>query len=508
VHIHPSRRPRFRGLALAVAASGSLLIVQLPRLSAQSEDGPYRMLLTPERALAFVQAADRKLDYIPGEVLVKFKAGVGAAGQQRALGVLRSRPALSDLRWIGDVALVTDYTEWNATILATQLRAQPEVAYAQPNHLYRTNTTPNDPGFAERQWNFAALDMERAWDLNAGASDAITVAVLDTGVTSVSRSFLFQTWNGQSIQLVNVPFARNPDLSESRIVKPRDMIFWEGPVLDMEGHGTHVASTIGEDTNNSLAEAGIAYHVKVMPVKVCLGYWEIQFALSASGFRGFAPEDVGGCGGSEIADGIRYAADNGAQVLNLSLGGSEPDDTVRDALTYAVGKGAFVAIAMGNAYEEGNPVNYPAAYAAAIPGVMSVGAVGPTLARSYYSSTGPHIEIAAPGGDDRQGGGKGMIWQTTIFRADSRPGFVMSPRFDRYAEAAYEGTSMAAPHVAGIAALMISHGVTKPSAVEAIIEKTARFLGAPDARTPGRNEEYGFGLIQPRAALHGVGVAK
>jgi serine protease len=91
---------------------------------------------------------------------------------------------------------------------------------------------------------------------------------------------------------------------------------------------------------------------------------------------------------------------------------------------------------------------------------------------------------------------------------DSDPAAVTLPRFDRYAEAGYQGTSMASPHVAGIAALIISHGVTTPAAVEALIARTARFLGTPDAATPGKNEEYGYGLIQPRAALRGFGVAK
>ena len=177
-------------------------------------------------------------------------------------------------------------------------------------------------------------------------------------------------------------------------------------------------------------------------------------------------------------------------------------------MNYAVGKGAFVAIAMGNEYEDGNPTEYPAAYAADIAGVMSVGAVGPSLKRAYYSSTGPHIEISAPGGNDREGGATAMIWQATILRADSSPVTVLSPRFDRYAESAFEGTSMASPHVAGVAALIMSQGVTSPAVVEALITKTALPLGAPDADTPGRNREYGYGLVQPRAALRGFGLAK
>jgi serine protease len=141
-------------------------------------------------------------------------------------------------------------------------------------------------------------------------------------------------------------------------------------------------------------------------------------------------------------------------------GGPESSVILRDALSYAVGKGAFISIAMGNSYEEGNPIEYPAAHAADLDGVMSVGALGPSLTRSFYSSTGPHIEISAPGGSSREGGASGMIWQATILGADSNPVTIISPRFDRYAESGYQGTSMAAPHVAGIAALIISQGVT------------------------------------------------
>jgi serine protease len=496
---------RFALTVLALVVTQSVGSVRGQSPDAKPE---YPMLLTPERALAFVQAADRKLDYVPGEVLVKFRDGVSAGAQQRALSALRSRPSPSALHWVGEVALLTDRREPDAARLAAQLQAQPEVDYAEPNYLYRVHATPNDPGFAERQWNFAALDMARAWDINAGGNDSIVVAVIDTGVTSVARSYSFPTWNGRSLQNVVVPYGANPDFAANRIVSSKDFIFWDGPVLDMEGHGTHVASTIGEDTNNSLAEAGIAYRVKLMPLKVCVGYWEIQFAMSSSGYRGFVPPDAGGCGDSEIAEAVRYAADNGAKVINMSLGGPQPSSTMRDALRYAVEKGAFVAISMGNEYEDGNPVSYPARYAADLNGAMSVGAVGRSLTRAFYSSTGAHIEIAAPGGNDRDGGANGMIWQATIMRSDSNPQTVTSPRFDRYAESPFEGTSMAAPHVAGIAALLMSHGVTSPAAVEALIKQTARPLGAADAGTPGRNQEYGYGLIQPRAALRGFGVAK
>ncbi len=269
----------------------------------------------------------------------------------------------------------------------------------------------------------------------------------------------------------------------------------------MDGHGTHVSSTVGEDTNNDIAVAGVAFASKIMPVKACVSYWDVQFAMSAAGIPGFTPLNAGGCPVSAVVQGIRFAADNGANVVNLSLGGFQASNAERDAITYAVGKGVFVAIAAGNEFEEGNPTEFPAGFAPEIDGAMSVAAVGRSLRRSFYSNTGSHIEIAAPGGDSRDGGLDGMVWQATLSFFDSDPSTIVFPRFDRYVESPYQGTSMATPHVAGIAALLMSQGITKPAAVEAAIRATARDLGST-----GRDSEFGFGLIQPRAALRGVGV--
>ena len=150
----------------------------------------------------------------------------------------------------------------------------------------------------------------------------------------------------------------------------------------------------------------------------------------------------------------------------------------------------------------------PAADAPSIDGAIAVGAIGRSLTRAYYSNTGNHIEIAAPGGNDRDGGGAGMIWQATIYPPDSDETLTLIPRFDRYAEVAYEGTSMATPHVVGVAALIMSQGVTSPAAVEALIKRTAKPLGASSSSRPGWNADFGYGLIQPRAALRGFGIAR
>lgn len=456
--------------------------------------------MSAERAQAFVTAANGRLRFIPGEVIVKYRNGG------------------TTLVHAGDPA--------NVMATAAGMAADPDVEYAEPNYIYHVTpraqrgmaglserdillqpraTVPNDPGFAARQWNFSALDMPRVWDIEPGGKPSITVAVIDTGITTVTESIQFSNWNGSAIVKQNFLFAVNPDLSASRLISPFDFLSNSTRVLDLDGHGTHVSGTIGEDSNNNIGAAGLAYNVRIMPVKVCASYWDVQFAWSASGGRGQVPFDAGGCTNDDIAKGINYAADNGAKVINISLGGDEPSATILSAIRYAVSKGAFVATAGGNEFEEGNPTEYPAADAPGVDGFMSVAATNRSSNRAFYSNTGSHIEIAAPGGDSRdQSSGTGVIWQSTLIFTDQDFGFGRyNPRFDRYAEIGYSGTSMATPHVAGLAALMMSRGITSPAAIEAIIKRTAKDLG-----TTGKDTSFGYGLIQPRAALFGVGVVR
>ena len=305
----------------------------------------------------------------------------------------------------------------------------------------------------------------------------------------------------------------------TRICRPRA---WSAPfdfvsgfgttTLDTDGHGTHVSSTIGEETNNALLDAGIAYNARIMPVKVCASYWDVQFSFSASGGRGFVPPDSGGCPNSAVALGIRYAADNGAKVINLSLGGSSPSDDPARRAQLRGGQGRLHRDCGGQREARGQSrLATRLLTRSRSRGVMAVGATNRSGNRAFYSNTGSYVEIAAPGGDSRDSdaSGSGFIWQSTIRPSVSDPVARCCSRvFDNYTEVAFSGTSMAAPHVAGLAALLASQGIKSPAAIEQLIKKTAKLIGTPDSAANPRNDEFGFGLIQPRAALFGLGIKK
>jgi serine protease len=305
----------------------------------------------------------------------------------------------------------------------------------------------------------------------------------------------------------------------SRIVAPYDFVNEKSTPYDFDGHGTHVSGTIGQLTNDGIGTAGIAFNVKLMPVKVLASTWDLLFA---------GLTNISNVGGSDddVARGIRYAADNGAKILNMSLGSSGPPNcatrpnqldcspVIEAAMRYAVGKGCFIAVAGGNEFETTvapygtNPTSVIAEIASRIPGAVSVAAVDRGRGHAYYSSTGSYIELAAPGGSERGFGSDGYVRQQTFdfTRTDTflqPPAQFVAPRFDVFGYIGYIGTSMAAPHVAGVAAMLMQQGITNPAAIEDILEKTAVDLG-----TPGRDNTFGFGLVDARAALRGLGLAK
>lgn len=281
----------------------------------------------------------------------------------------------------------------------------------EPNYIYRALDIPNDPDYG-KQWNLRSINIETAWDDSKG--EGVTVAVIDTGVSNV------------------------PDLAETTFVEGYDFVGDRTEASDDNGHGTHVAGTIAQSTNNNYGVAGIAYNASIMPLKV----------LSAAGAGEVA----------DIAEAIRFAADHGANVINMSLGGMGDSIVLRSAVDYAHSKGVVVVAAAGNANT--NSASYPARY----PNVIAVSALDATGAKAPYSNFGAGVDISAPGGSTATSA-EGGILQETIDPQTGEPIF-----------ATFQGTSMAAPHVAGVAALIKSAGIENPDEIAAVLKKSSRVV--------------------------------
>ena len=289
-----------------------------------------------------------------------------------------------------------------------ELRRSPlskDTEYIEANYQYQALEVPNDPDYS-KQWNFRNINIEQAWDETKG--DGITVAVIDTGVSKV------------------------PDLKLTKFVKGYDFVNDKADASDDSGHGTHVAGTIAQSTNNGYGVTGIAYQAKIMPLKV----------LSGSGGGTVA----------DIAEAIKFAADNGADVINMSLGGGGASNLMEEAIKYAHSKDVVIIAAAGN--ENKNSSAYPARY----PQVISVSAIDAAGEKAPYSNFGAGIDISAPGGSET-----GKIIQNTIDPSSGQSVFV-----------GFQGTSMAAPHVAGVAALIKATGVEKPTEVLDILKQSSR----------------------------------
>jgi serine protease len=436
--------------------------------------------------------------YRRGELLVRFKDGASQALRVQALqrrGATRRTRALPE-HW----ELVAVARDGDIPGAAADLARDPAVQQVSMNYRLTTQQLrPNDTDY-RLQWNFDSINMPQAWQINPGARNDVTVAVIDTGLNTLTDTFVFPS---SFVGAVAIRFAAVPDLvTDGRIEGEYDFVYGDVYPVDLDGHGTHVAGTIAQQTNNNLGVAGIAYNVKLMPLKVLSGSWDLILNPGNDGNST-----------SMIAEAVRYAADSGAKVINMSLGGAGPAPIVRDALRYAVDKGAFVAIAAGNDGDVGNPVTYPAAYAEEIAGVMTVGAVNRGLQRAAYSGFHSYVEVCAPGGEtqgdvDYEHGitqvGYEEISTLSFFTlpqqfAALQLGF--RPRFDRFELRPFQGTSMATPHVSGVAALLYSQGIRNPAAIESAIK---RFATSIDATA----EECGAGLVDARRALRGLGLSR
>lgn len=329
------------------------------------------------------------------------------------------------------------------------------VEYAEPNRYRETHVIPNDPSFPN-QWGLTKINCPPAWDRTTGSPNVV-VAVVDTGIDldhPELTPLLVPGWDMVDLGPNPTPppgFHFEGDFS-GRDNNPQDEV----------GHGTHVAGTIACASNNATGVAGVTWRCQLMPVKVLT-----RIVNNANA------NDVRGVGSSaDIAAGIRYAVDHGVRVINLSLGGTVDTQVERDAIAYAISKGVIVVAAMGNAYQSGNPTSYPGAY----PDVVAVGAINQADQRASFSQTGPHIDVVAPGV-----GVLSTVWDN---------GFTMM-----------SGTSMATPHVSGVAALLLScnSNLTGPQVAD-IIRQTARPLRDNPA-DPVPNDNYGYGCVDAKAAI-------
>lgn len=359
------------------------------------------------------------------------------------------------------------------------LRHSPDIKYADPNYMVQPSLTPNDNAYP-LQWHYPMINLPQAWDITTG-DDNVIVAVIDTGV-----------------------LLSHPDL-QGRLIQGYDFI--RSPVISMDGdgidsnpddpgdlnnngsstfHGTHVAGTIGAATNNMTGVSGTTWSTSIMPLRV-----------------------LGALGGDsyDVMQAVRYAAglpnDSGtvparmADVINLSLGCADPclcsgTAAEQDVYTQVRNKGIIVVAAAGNAGS--SCLSYPASYN----GVVSVSAVDINRSRASYSNFGTAIDVAAPGGDS-----------TADINGDGYPDFVLSTSGDDSSgsiQLTYtfnRGTSMAAPHVAGVVALMkaVDPALT-PGAFDTLL--SAGQLTA-DLGAAGRDDLYGHGLIDAHKAVVAAG---
>ena len=310
------------------------------------------------------------------------------------------------------------------------------VEIAEPLGRVRAMFVPNDPLFKE-QWHMERIGASKAWDFASGRG--VTVAVVDTGIACENYG----------------PFMKGTDLADTECVSGWNLVTKNEHANDDQGHGTHVAGTIAQSTNNGIGGAGVAFHARLMPVKV----------LNESGWGTTA----------DVADGIRWAAEHGAHVINLSLGGPRNSRVLQKAVDYARSQGCVIVAAAGNS---GGSVGFPGASE----GVIGVSASDSDDKIAKFSSRGDGVDIAAPGVN---------VTQQTI----CNKGRDKCERFP-----SYNGTSMASPHVAGAAALLVSLGVTDPAAVEQALKSTARVVDD----SAGAKKLYGAGILQAANATESV----
>ncbi|MDX2007272.1 MAG: S8 family serine peptidase [Meiothermus sp.] len=422
-----------------------------------------------------------EIGWVPGEVIVKFRPGVSLQRLERlnAGGLELQRVRRLALE---NVELYRASASASVEAVARGLAARADVEWAQPNYLLRATATPNDPAYVA-QWHYPAINMAQAWDAERGISNPVTVAVIDTGVLVRHPDLQGKVLPGYDF----ISDPRNSNDGDGRDPNADDP--GDAPGEQSSYHGSHVGGTVAATTDNGAGVAGVSWGARILPVRV-LG---VQGGTVAD----IADSLVWAAGGA--VQGVP-ANPNPAQVINMSLGGPRPcRDTpaYQEAINVAVGRGSIVVVAAGNSNQDTAGFT-PASCSS----VITVGATQFSGQRARYSNFGKRIDLMAPGGDVR-----------ADLNGDNYPDGVLSlGKNDQNGEFVYafeNGTSMAAPHVAGVIALMKSRDPSLNAARALdILRRTARPLtaaactGQGPAQTPS---DCGAGLIDAAAALQALG---
>jgi serine protease len=418
--------------------------------------------------------------YVPNQVLVKFRSGIAA----QIANLRLENATLQNLRGLGleNVRLMSSSNNDINAVLAG-LSRRSDVVWAHPNYIQKALAVPNDPNF-NLQWHYPKIKLEQAWDIENGTSNPVTVAVIDTGILSNHPDFATKLLPGYDF----ISDSRSARDGNGRDNNPEDV----GDLFEPSQssyHGSHVAGTVAAATNNSIGVAGVSWGAKIVPVRV-LGQ--------------------GGGTIADIVDGMLWAAGiavsgvpnnaNPAQILNMSLGGNgscAQSPAYQDAINRINQAGKIIVVAAGNENQDASN-----ARPASCSGVITVGATEFQNARAPYSNFGTRIDVMAPGGD-----------VSKDLNNDQFIDGVLSPlKNDSNGEFNYvfeNGTSMAAPHVAGVIALLKSKDPTLSLARALdVLTRTATPLnatactGSGSAKLP---EDCGAGLIDAAAALQALG---
>ena len=410
-----SRSHRYIALCIALPAVVLAILLAVPTHASVPAPPPSS---DPAIIGAAVPNVDVNAPAAPGQFVIKFKPGTAGAARSQAVqaegGHFVDRIAALDVDAAAFPALTGHANPAAAAALIARLQRNPNVVYVEPNYLYRADFSPNDPGLGQ-QWAWSKIQAPTAWNTTQGTT-AVVIAGVDTGIQR-----------------------NHPDL-DAKIVAGYDYVDNDTAPDDGNGHGTHTAGTMAAETNNATGGAGMCPNCKLMPVRV----------LDNSGSGTL----------TNVANGITYAADHGAKVINLSLGGSG-SATLQNAVDYAWNKNVFLACAAGNDNTSSTASAYPAAYA----NCFAVASTNSSDVRSSFSNYGTWVKVAAPGEN---------IYSTWINSGYNT----------------ISGTSMATPHAAGLAGLLSSQGLTNAQIRDRICNTADQISGTGSSWSCGRINAY------------------